>query len=180
MLGIPIYFIIGVVLLKFAYPILEDRQLSGELIVIISIIWSLIVPLIIFVTKKVDSHKYPIIKSREKNSDNTTNVLVSDGKFDISCIHIEQGVYEIEYMVGSILTQPILIRDIESIKITLNGDPKISQSYLDDNYNICARVLDPKTPSVSCGKFKFIFDRSLPKEIDAGDFICIVGKNFFC
>ena len=177
-ISIPIYFIVGVALLSFGYPLIEDRHLSLPSIVVISIIWSLIVPLIVFIVEKISGKNYPVIKARGKNTDNIIELILSDGKVDIPCTHIKQGIYEIEYQIGCTVTSFIEIRNAEGIAKTIDKDHSILKSFSVEKYNICGNVIDVKTSTVKCGKFTFVVDRMLPQGIETGDYVIIKADTF--
>lgn len=177
-ISITIYFIVGVVVLSFGYPLIEGRRLSLLSIVAISIVWSLIVYLIVFVAEKISSKKYPMIKVKGKNTDDIIELILSDGKVDIPCTHIKQGIYEIEYQIGCTVTSFIEIRNAEGIAKTLDKDHSILKSFSEEKYNICGNVIDVKTSTVKCGKFTFVVDRMLPQGIEIGDYVIIKADTF--
>lgn len=175
-----IYFIAGVILLFFVYPLLEGERLSLPTTIVISLIWAFVVPFILYFLSKRGKKHYPTIKARGVEDDINVDLILSDEKFDILCKHNKLGIYEIEYQVGSTFTSLIEMRGVERISQTSNTNVNISKSFSDEKYEICGKVTNIKIPTVSCGKYKFMLDKPLPEGTNKGDFVSMTAHSFHC
>ena len=175
-----IYMIGGFLFLYFVIPMIEGERLSILEAALIVLIMGTIIAVCLYIYEIKNKKHHPIIKATKKVDEEYSQLMVSDGEFEILCKHRRLRLTDEEdFKPGYTIVQPIKAYCEGTVK-KVEGESLIKYSPIKPNYVVVGELQNKKKSILVCGKFEFCIDLLIPESINIGDALRVEVIEFRC